>query len=245
MKKSATSPRKNRALKILSVCPLRQNSTPKNLLGLVKVEEREEENFRLKFKKILPQSCRANKKTMALKSARSSISNTARVSPKSSSTPILFRKNKPNPYEAKQIRPKGLKKVVKNTKTTMKEVKNTNKPCKNHIKEFITQVDLDVYDLPEKFLSNKDIKNKHEEIHKAHLLQTFHGLKLIEKMPKLSFNDIADKMIHLPNIPGLENRKTVVFDLDETLVHCVEDRKGDAEIVITFPTGESLTVMVI
>ena len=39
------------------------------------------------------------------------------------------------------------------------------------------------------------------------------------------------------------NRKTVVFDLDETLVHCVQDpAQADAAIPVTFPTGETVVV---
>lgn len=40
----------------------------------------------------------------------------------------------------------------------------------------------------------------------------------------------------------LIDRKTVVFDLDETLVHCVEDTKSgcDFKVNIVFPTGDSV-----
>ena len=41
--------------------------------------------------------------------------------------------------------------------------------------------------------------------------------------------------------PGYENKKTVIFDLDETLVHCcdnIEDCKPDVVLPVQFPSGE-------
>ena len=99
-----------------------------------------------------------------------------------------------------------------------------------------------MYDFPDKLLSNKEIKKRHKEIHKAHLSQTFQGLRMIEEMPKPSLIDIGDKMLVLPLNSQIESRKTVVFDLDETLVHCVEGELGDAEVIVRFPTGESIKV---
>ena len=43
---------------------------------------------------------------------------------------------------------------------------------------------------------------------------------------------------------GYEDKKTVVFDLDETLIHCNEDSSVDSDVKmqIKFPTGELVTV---
>jgi len=52
---------------------------------------------------------------------------------------------------------------------------------------------------------------------------------------------VRDKRVFLEKREGYENLKTIVFDLDETLVHClddVEDGKPDAIIPVTFPTGD-------
>lgn len=244
MKKSASTPRKLSTIKVFPITPSRKNSTPMNLLGLTSTELKSDDMLSLKFKN-QSQSCRASKKPIILKSARASLTKTARVSPKSNSTPVLYRSAKANPYEVKQPRPKALKSLIKLKRSASKDLKTPAKPQKNPIKDFVTQINLDVYDVPEKFLTNKEIKAKHQEIHKAHLLQTFHGLKIIEEIPKLDLNDISDKIITLPHIPGLQDKKTVIFDLDETLVHCVEGNKGDAEVVVRFPTGESLTVIFI
>ena len=53
-------------------------------------------------------------------------------------------------------------------------------------------------------------------------------------------SDLADRFVYLP--PS-DHPKTVIFDLDETLVHCVDDPDNDDPDVIlpvTFPTGETV-----
>ena len=43
----------------------------------------------------------------------------------------------------------------------------------------------------------------------------------------------------MPKKSGNPNLKTLVFDLDETLVHCCDDvSQGDVVLPVTFPTGE-------
>ena len=41
------------------------------------------------------------------------------------------------------------------------------------------------------------------------------------------------------------NKKTVIFDLDETLIHCNDhlDKPHDVKLTITFPSGESCFVI--
>ena len=42
-----------------------------------------------------------------------------------------------------------------------------------------------------------------------------------------------------------EDKKTLVFDLDETLVHCNDsaDYESDITLPVIFPTGESVNVI--
>ena len=52
--------------------------------------------------------------------------------------------------------------------------------------------------------------------------------------------DLQSKFVYLPQS---DHPKTVIFDLDETLVHCVDDPDNDDPDVIlpvTFPTGETV-----
>ena len=56
-------------------------------------------------------------------------------------------------------------------------------------------------------------------------------------------DDLQEKLVDLP--PPLQPwiTKTLVFDLDETLVHCVDDieaQNPDVVLSVTFPTGETV-----
>ena len=46
------------------------------------------------------------------------------------------------------------------------------------------------------------------------------------------------------NLPSISLKKTIVFDLDETLIHCNESIKvpGDVILPIRFPTGDVIEV---
>jgi CTD small phosphatase-like protein 2 len=44
-------------------------------------------------------------------------------------------------------------------------------------------------------------------------------------------------------LPPSIHEKTLIFDLDETLVHCIDDilnNQYDHKISVTFPTGEKI-----
>ena len=45
------------------------------------------------------------------------------------------------------------------------------------------------------------------------------------------------------NLPPSRHQKTLIFDLDETLVHCIDDIENlpfDKHITVNFPTGETV-----
>ena len=53
---------------------------------------------------------------------------------------------------------------------------------------------------------------------------------------------IEPKCVNLPKPRNLAAKKTVIFDLDETLVHCVDDpesQKTDVVLKVRFPNGET------
>ncbi|OMJ78713.1 hypothetical protein SteCoe_21433 [Stentor coeruleus] len=88
---------------------------------------------------------------------------------------------------------------------------------------------------------SKNIKvSDSERSYKEHLFQTFQALKLVKTLPEVNLLTLQQKKIKIPRKKGWENRKTIVFDLDETLVHCVDDCIETADIVIDihFPSGE-------
>jgi CTD small phosphatase-like protein 2 len=52
--------------------------------------------------------------------------------------------------------------------------------------------------------------------------------------------EIEQRMVDLPTS---KHQKTVIFDLDETLIHCIDDIENnpyDLPITVNFPTGETV-----
>ncbi|CAG9320717.1 unnamed protein product [Blepharisma stoltei] len=89
--------------------------------------------------------------------------------------------------------------------------------------------------------SSKLMKMKADAIYREHLFQTCQALKFIKRLQPASFLQLNEKKINLPRKEGTEGKKTLVFDLDETLVHCNEVNKKykpDVILPIHFVTGE-------
>jgi hypothetical protein len=88
-------------------------------------------------------------------------------------------------------------------------------------------------------------KSKAEIIYRKHLYQTFRGLKMARSLPLADPIQIQAKRVVLMKPPGKYRRKTVIFDLDETLVHCLdrtEPAVPDVVLPIRFPNGEIVHV---
>ncbi|OMJ81221.1 hypothetical protein SteCoe_18338 [Stentor coeruleus] len=90
-------------------------------------------------------------------------------------------------------------------------------------------------------LSEKEVQNKSEMLYKEHLFQTFQAMKFVRTLQPVNLEQLKEKRINVPRRKGFENKKTIIFDLDETLVHCCEDITTSNPMVIlpvVFPTGE-------
>ena len=83
-----------------------------------------------------------------------------------------------------------------------------------------------------------DIESQSEQIYNNHMKSTFMALRTIRRLTPPSLSTIQPKQITLVRPPGCENRKTIIFDLDETLVHCVGSNKGEISLPIEFPSGK-------
>ena len=62
-------------------------------------------------------------------------------------------------------------------------------------------------------------------------------------MPPVNKNEIKSRSVKLPSFRNNLIKKTIIFDLDETLVHCIDDidkNPCDYEISVTFPNGETV-----
>lgn len=155
-----------------------------------------------------------------------------RSSPTSSSTkdhhpiPYTFT-SKPNTLSSK-----GFSKSVKVLPKKLEEKKSELSDLLTQVKQTVTG--------KKNHLSQEEIKARSENYYREHLFQTFQALKFVRNLPNLDMAQLRMKRINLPKRPGYEGKKTIVFDLDETLVHCVDSLSAEphVKLQIQFPTGE-------
>ena len=91
----------------------------------------------------------------------------------------------------------------------------------------------------------KDLETdkKSEILYKEHLFQTFQAMKFVRTIQPVNVDQLREKRVNVPRRKGFENKKTLIFDLDETLVHCCEDLDSSSPNVvlpIVFPNGETI-----
>jgi len=78
------------------------------------------------------------------------------------------------------------------------------------------------------------------QIYKEHFIQSFQSLTFCKYLKPVDPKLLAQKKVMLPKRPTHKDKKTVIFDLDETLIHCNEsaDMPCDVILPIKFPHGE-------
>ena len=79
------------------------------------------------------------------------------------------------------------------------------------------------------------------DLHWIHMIQTLQALLFIWTLPDVPYDYLQPKMIELPPPDDPSKTQVLLFDLDETLVHCIEeyqDIEVDHVITIHFPDGE-------
>jgi len=78
------------------------------------------------------------------------------------------------------------------------------------------------------------------QIYREHFLQSFQALSFVKTLKVPDTSVIAQKRVHLPKRESHRDKKTLVFDMDETLIHCNEssDMPSDVVLPIIFPNGE-------
>lgn len=92
-------------------------------------------------------------------------------------------------------------------------------------------------------LDHEDQQARSERIYREHLFQTFNALKCVRSLPPPNPTQLKQKRVTLTKRPGYTNKKTIIFDLDETLVHCNDDlNSSDVVLPVRFPTGELISV---
>lgn len=78
-----------------------------------------------------------------------------------------------------------------------------------------------------------------EQIFKAHFNQTIQSLMFFKNLQLKGYTHNGKEVKLGPKDPS---RKTLIFDLDETLIHCNADQNGpaDVRVPVTFPNGDSI-----
>jgi hypothetical protein len=118
------------------------------------------------------------------------------------------------------------------------------KPAPSKLNSLVTKV---AQSLPQpvlrEALSQEEQQARSERIYREHLFQTFQALKCVRTLPPPDPSELNQKRVVLTRRRGYEDRKTMIFDLDETLVHCNDDlQTSDVVLEVRFPTGELINV---
>jgi len=78
------------------------------------------------------------------------------------------------------------------------------------------------------------------QVYREHFLQSYQALSFCKTLKPTDPSVIAQKRVNLPRRESHKGKKTLVFDMDETLIHCNEslDMPADVVLPICFPNGE-------
>jgi len=78
------------------------------------------------------------------------------------------------------------------------------------------------------------------QLYQEHFLQTFQALNFVKNIKQTDPAVLAQKRVYFPKRDTHKDKKTLVFDMDETLIHCNEslDMPADVILPILFPNGE-------
>ena len=143
----------------------------------------------------------------------------------------------PKPVKKTSIMPKPQTPSQKKTKKKLISRPKTTLPVKALKAETGSSPNMNILVTQ---TSAPNSKNR-DEIYNEHLFQTYQGLKIVHSLPPVDLEQLKEKRMDIPRRPGYEDKKTVVFDLDETLVHCCEnpdEMHPDVYLPVTFPNGE-------
>eukprot|EP00344_Euplotes_crassus_P006672 CAMPEP_0197003356 /NCGR_PEP_ID=MMETSP1380-20130617/7649_1 /TAXON_ID=5936 /ORGANISM="Euplotes crassus, Strain CT5" /LENGTH=321 /DNA_ID=CAMNT_0042421843 /DNA_START=694 /DNA_END=1659 /DNA_ORIENTATION=- len=66
---------------------------------------------------------------------------------------------------------------------------------------------------------NQNEEEEENELHKIHMLQSLQALQYMKKVRLPPIDELRDKMVFLPPPKNPNIKKTLIFDMDETLIH--------------------------
>jgi len=78
------------------------------------------------------------------------------------------------------------------------------------------------------------------KIYKEHFLQGYQAINFCKYLKAVDPAELAKKKVYLPKKETHKDKKTIIFDLDETLIHCNENANIPSDVVlpIRFPHGD-------
>ena len=78
-------------------------------------------------------------------------------------------------------------------------------------------------------------------MHRRHLMQTFNALKAIPELQVYQHEYLKKEAIILPKPKHSRQRKLLILDIDETMIHCLDENdpiEVSPEIVVRVPLDE-------
>jgi Dullard-like phosphatase family protein len=132
------------------------------------------------------------------------------------------------------------------TATNAEKVKLKPETGSSPLTSFVTQVKQNKtkqFKFPVQDNQQDTDDKKSEILYKEHLFQTFQAMKFVRTLQPVNIDQLREKRVSVPRRKGFELKKTLIFDLDETLVHCCEDVNFSSPSVIlpiVFPSGETI-----
>lgn len=84
-------------------------------------------------------------------------------------------------------------------------------------------------------------EEEENELHKIHMLQSLQALQYMKNIEMPRLDELSDKFVYLPPPKNPNITKTLIFDMDETLIHWVDDIQEECPqtvLDVTFEDGE-------
>lgn len=94
-------------------------------------------------------------------------------------------------------------------------------------------------DVRNSFLSNNNSYTAN--LYREHFYQVYQAFMIFKTSSPPPIEEVKKRAVVLPE-RAKKHMKTIIFDLDETLIHCIDSRKveGEVNLSIEFPTGEKI-----
>jgi len=150
----------------------------------------------------------------------------------------LFQQATANQEQSKQQKTKLSKPSTPTSKSRSEQKDNEISPTSPSIDEkkpfiyFMTSL--------ERFHREYDQGNYFCQIYREHFMQTFQAMVFCRYLKPVDHKVLSLKKVNLPRKDIHKDKKTLIFDLDETLIHCNESTSVPSDVVlpIKFPHGE-------